>query len=150
MKAKKLLDAGNQLAESKECDPSEVRQKQSNLEGEVKTFTSKLKKRREILKMAISFYKNVQKLSAKSEKLKQELNLEGADAAGVSSEEVEHHREECEITLERLLSTVHEGEQLLTELNEEVKSNAGKDSRTAWLATEVNSIAQSQVSLTDL
>lgn len=63
MKAKKLLDSANQLAESKECDPQEIRQKQTNLELEVKTFTSKLKKRRELLKMAVSFYKNVTKVS---------------------------------------------------------------------------------------
>ena len=62
IKSKKLIESATQLAESKECDPHDIKAKQSFLETEVKTFTGKLKKRRELLKMAVNFYKNSQKV----------------------------------------------------------------------------------------
>ena len=62
MKAKKLFEGAVHLAEAKETDPVEVKEKQTNLENEHKAFTSKLKKRKELLKMAVSFYKNVHKV----------------------------------------------------------------------------------------
>ena len=57
------MDSATHLAETKNCDPQEIKTKASQLENEVKTFTSKIKKRRELLKMAVSFYKNTQKVS---------------------------------------------------------------------------------------
>ena len=61
-KAKKLLEGAIHLAEAKENDAGAVKEKQSNLENDHKAFTSKLKKRKELLKMAVSFYKNVHKV----------------------------------------------------------------------------------------
>jgi len=57
-----LIESAAQLAESKECDPHEIKSKASYLESEVKGFTAKLKKRRELLKMAVNFYRNSQKV----------------------------------------------------------------------------------------
>ncbi|XP_057304422.1 triple functional domain protein-like isoform X4 [Hydractinia symbiolongicarpus] len=147
-KAKKLLETASQLAETKECDPNEIKLKASQLEIEVKAFTSKIKKRRELLKMAVSFFKNTQKLNKATDKLKDELHLETESSAEPQNfdTQLEKHRHECEATLEKLLTTVHEGEKLSAELLHESKSTS-KDSKTSWFSAASNSPGQSRLAV---
>uniref|UniRef100_T2MII8 Triple functional domain protein n=1 Tax=Hydra vulgaris TaxID=6087 RepID=T2MII8_HYDVU len=147
LKAKKLLETAVHLAEKKECDPQEIKQKALQIETEVKLFTSKIKKRRELLKMAVSFYKNAQKLTKMTEKLKEDMNLDATSAEPQNFDEMlEKHRHECEATLEKLLSTVQEGENLSAELLQESKVT-DKDTRTSWFSTGLNSPEQSRLAV---
>ncbi|XP_065656254.1 triple functional domain protein isoform X8 [Hydra vulgaris] len=147
LKAKKLLETAVHLAEKKECDPQEIKQKALQIETEVKLFTSKIKKRRELLKMAVSFYKNAQKLTKMTEKLKEDMNLDATSTEPQNFDEMlEKHRHECEATLEKLLSTVQEGENLSAELLQESRVT-DKDTRTSWFSTGSNSPEQSRLAV---
>ncbi|XP_066917707.1 kalirin-like isoform X10 [Clytia hemisphaerica] len=142
VKSKKLIESAAQLAESKECDPQDIKAKASFLESEVKNFTAKLKKRRELLKMAVNFYKNSQKLAKATDKLKEEVNLEGAEPQNFD-EHLEKHRNDCESTLEKILATVHDGQILSSQLLQEGKVPE-KDSRTSFFSHGSHSVEHSR------
>ena len=65
-------------------------------------------------------------LSKVSEKIKDDLNLDGVGAVEPQNFDVqlENHRNECETTLEKLLSTVHDGEKLSQQLVDDCSVNA--------------------------
>lgn len=87
-------------------------------------------------------------LSISIDKLKEEINLESGGTVEPKDfdEQLDHHRRECEITLEKILTTVHEGEKLSEELLNESKAN-GKESKSAWFLSGSNSAEQSRLAV---
>ena len=82
-----------------------------------------------------------------TEKLKEDMNLDATGSEPQNFDKMlEKHHHECEVTLEKLLSTVQEGEILSAELLQESRV-PDKDNRTSWFSTGLNSPEQSRIAV---
>ncbi|XP_065051810.1 triple functional domain protein-like isoform X2 [Rhopilema esculentum] len=142
-KGRKLSDAALQLSEAKECNPEDLNPLASSFENELNDFANRVSGRKEVLEMAKNFFKCADQLSSWVEKLKEELNLDertSLDCENVDAV-LEKHRHQCESTLDQLLNTVREGEELSQKL---LCESTFLQQRTSWIEENANNPVNSE------
>ncbi|CAG5121035.1 unnamed protein product, partial [Candidula unifasciata] len=115
--AEKLLAAADELAQTGECDATEIYSEAHELEQRMHGFLTSLERRRAVLDMTVVFYSHVHELTNWLEDLHTELqstelsdNVEGAEQL------LAQFTQQRETTVEAAINTVGEGESLLEQL----------------------------------
>ena len=60
--AAKLLEAARHLASTGECDPNEIQKRVDYFEQRVQEFIGRVNRRKTLLKLAVNFYSQTQKV----------------------------------------------------------------------------------------
>ncbi|XP_012941789.1 triple functional domain protein isoform X2 [Aplysia californica] len=115
--AEKLLAAADELAQTGECDATEIYSEAHELEQRMHAFLSGLQRRRAVLDMTVIFYSHVHELTNWLEELHTELqSTELADSVEGAEQLIGQFNQQRETTVEAAINTVGEGETLLEQL----------------------------------
>ncbi|GFR65324.1 kalirin [Elysia marginata] len=115
--AEKLLAAADELAQTGECDATEIYSEARELEQRMHQFLSSLQRRRNVLDMTVIFYSHVHELTNWLENLHTELqSTELANSVEGAEQLMAQFNQQRETTVEAAINTVGEGETLLEQL----------------------------------
>ncbi|KAI8761241.1 triple functional domain protein, partial [Biomphalaria glabrata] len=115
--AEKLLAAADELAQTGECDATEIYSEAHELEQRMHSFLTALQRRRAVLDNTVIFYSHVHELTNWLEDLHTELqSTELADSVEGAEQLIAQFNQQRETTVEAAINTVGEGETLLEQL----------------------------------
>ncbi|BFZ15658.1 hypothetical protein BsWGS_18696 [Bradybaena similaris] len=115
--AEKLLAAADELAQTGECDATEIYSEAHELEQRMHGFLTALQRRRAVLDLTVIFYSHVHELTNWLEDLYTELqSTELADSVEGAEQLIAQFNQQRETTVEAAINTVGEGETLLEQL----------------------------------